>query len=226
MFSSPSCFPPFADAGGPGRRARRPHLVGRAHWKAWPVPTTEKQARHAMTKQIKKWMSAVAGVAGGMLTLQMGGAVQAAPAVTQSVTNTATGQTKTQLVHAVATVKSVNKGDRSVVLKKDNGEEMTVEVPAVRDGVRARQARRQGRRRLLRVAGHLDGPDRDQAEHDRTQGAGGRHGRRHHWPRAEDDGRGRERRSRRQHRSPSRARRGTCGPSTWRTPPTRRSCPT
>lgn len=82
-----------------------------------------------MTKQIKRWMSAVAGVAGGMLTLQMGGAVQAAPGVTQSVTNTATGQTKTQLVHTAATVKSVNKSDRSVVLKKDNGEEMTVEVP-------------------------------------------------------------------------------------------------
>jgi hypothetical protein len=82
-----------------------------------------------MTKQINKWMSAVAGVAGGMLTLQMGAAVQAAPAVTQSVTNTATGQTKTQLVHAAATVKSINKSDRTVVLKRDNGEEMTVEVP-------------------------------------------------------------------------------------------------
>ena len=82
-----------------------------------------------MTKQINKWMSAVAGVAGGMLTLQIGGAVRAEPAVTQSVTNTATGQTKTQLVHTAATVKSVNKSDRSVVLKKDNGEEMTVEVP-------------------------------------------------------------------------------------------------
>ena len=82
-----------------------------------------------MTKQINKWMSAVAGVAGGMLTLQMGGAVQAAPAVTQSVTNTATGQTKTQLIHAAATVKSINKSDRSVVLKKEDGEEMTVHVP-------------------------------------------------------------------------------------------------
>ena len=34
-----------------------------------------------MTKQMNKWMSAVAGVAGGMLTLQIAGAVQAAPAV-------------------------------------------------------------------------------------------------------------------------------------------------
>ena len=82
-----------------------------------------------MTKTMNKWMSAVAGVAGGMLTLQMGGAAQAEPAVTQSVTNTATGQTKTQLIHAVATVKSVNKGDRSVTLKKEDGEEMTVHVP-------------------------------------------------------------------------------------------------
>jgi hypothetical protein len=82
-----------------------------------------------MKRQINKWMSAVAGVAGGMLTLQIAGAVQAAPAVEQSVTNTASGQTKTQLVHAVATVKSVNKSDRSIVLKRDTGEEMTVEVP-------------------------------------------------------------------------------------------------
>jgi cold shock CspA family protein len=88
-----------------------------------------------MTKQINKWMSAVAGVAGGMLTLQMGGAVQAAPAVTQSVTNTATGQTKTQLVHAVATVKSVNHGDRSITLKKEDGEEMTVHVPESVKGI-------------------------------------------------------------------------------------------
>ena len=36
-------------------------------------------------------------------------------------------KTKTQLVHTAATVKSINKSDRSVVLKKDNGEEMTVE---------------------------------------------------------------------------------------------------
>ena len=79
-----------------------------------------------MTKKMNKWMSAVAGVAGGMLTLQMAGAVQAAPAVTQSVTNTATGQTKTQLVHAVATVKGINRSDRSVILKKDDGEETTV----------------------------------------------------------------------------------------------------
>ena len=82
-----------------------------------------------MTKQINKWMSAVAGVAGGMLTLQMGGAVQAAPGITQSVTNTATGQTKTQLIHAVASVKSINKSDRSIVLKKEDGEEMAVHVP-------------------------------------------------------------------------------------------------
>ena len=91
-----------------------------------------------MTKQMKRWMSAVAGVAGGMLTLQVGGAVRAEPAVTQSVTNTATGQTKTQLVHTAATVKSVNKGDRSVVLKKDNGGDDRG-GPPVREGVRARQ---------------------------------------------------------------------------------------
>ena len=82
-----------------------------------------------MTKQMNKWMSAVAGIAGGMLTLQIAGAVQAAPEAEESVTNTATGQTRTQLVHAVATVKGINRSDRSVILKKDDGEETTVHVP-------------------------------------------------------------------------------------------------
>ena len=82
-----------------------------------------------MTKQTNKWMSAVAGLAGGMLTLHIAGAVQAAPGMEQSVTNTATGQTRTQLVHAVATVKGINRSDRSIILKKDDGEETTVHVP-------------------------------------------------------------------------------------------------
>ena len=82
-----------------------------------------------MTKKTNKWMSAVAGVAGGMLTLQMAGAVRAAPGMEESVTNTPTGQTRTQLVHAVATVKGINRTDRSVILKKDDGEETTVHVP-------------------------------------------------------------------------------------------------
>lgn len=82
-----------------------------------------------MTKQMNKWLSAVAGVAGGMLTLQTAGAVQAAPGMEESVTNTATGQTRTQLIHAVATVKGINRSDRSVILKKDDGEETTVHVP-------------------------------------------------------------------------------------------------
>ncbi len=82
-----------------------------------------------MTKQMNKWMSVAAGVAGGLLALQLGGAVQAAPGMEESVTNTATGQTRTQLVHAVATVKGINHSDRSVVLKKEDGEETTVYVP-------------------------------------------------------------------------------------------------
>ena len=82
-----------------------------------------------MTKQTNKWMSAVAGIAGGMLTLQIAGAVQAAPGMEESVANTATGQTRTQLVHAVATVKGINRSDRSIILKKDDGEETTIHVP-------------------------------------------------------------------------------------------------
>ena len=82
-----------------------------------------------MTKQTNKWMSAVVGIAGGMLTLQLAGAAQAAPGVTQSETNTATGQTRTQMLHEVATVKSVNHSARSATLKKDDGEETTIYVP-------------------------------------------------------------------------------------------------
>jgi len=87
-----------------------------------------------MTKQINKWLSAVAGIAGGMLTLQIAGAVQAAPGVEQSVTNTATGQTKTQLVHVVATVKGISRADRTVILKKDDGEETAVHAPDAMKG--------------------------------------------------------------------------------------------
>lgn len=82
-----------------------------------------------MTKKMNKWMSAVAGVAGGMLTLQIAGTVQAAPGMAESETNTAAGQTRTQLIHAVATVKGINRSDRSVILKKDDGEEATIHVP-------------------------------------------------------------------------------------------------
>ena len=82
-----------------------------------------------MTKQMNKWMSAIVGIAGGMLTLQIAGAAQAAPGVTESETNSATGQTRTQLVHATASVKAINRGLRSVVLKKDDGEEATIHVP-------------------------------------------------------------------------------------------------
>jgi cold shock CspA family protein len=82
-----------------------------------------------MTKQMNRWMSAVAGIAGGMLTLQIAGAVQAAPGMAESETNTANGQTRTQLVHAVATVKGINRGTRSVTLKKDDGEETSIYVP-------------------------------------------------------------------------------------------------
>ena len=82
-----------------------------------------------MIKQMNKWMSAVVGIAGGMLTLQIAGAAQAAPGVTESETNSAAGQTRTQLVHATASVKGINRGLRSVVLKKDDGEETTIHVP-------------------------------------------------------------------------------------------------
>ncbi len=80
-----------------------------------------------MTKQSSKWMSALA--VSGMLALPIAGAAQAAPGVEESVTNTATGQTRTQLVHTVAIVKEINRSDRSLILAKDDGEATTVHVP-------------------------------------------------------------------------------------------------
>jgi len=81
-----------------------------------------------MTKRMNKWTIALAGIAGGMLALAR--VSLAAPAAETSETNSATGQTRTQLVHATATVTGIARSSRTVMLKKEDGEEVAVQAPA------------------------------------------------------------------------------------------------
>jgi Cu/Ag efflux protein CusF len=81
-----------------------------------------------MTKRMNKWMVAFAGLAGGMLSLV--GVAMAAPAAEDSETNTASGQTRTHLVHATATVTGLDHSSRTVLIKKEDGDEIAVHAPA------------------------------------------------------------------------------------------------
>jgi hypothetical protein len=80
-----------------------------------------------MIKRQDRWIVVLAGAAAGLFCLA--GVALAAPAMEQSETNTAHGQTRTQLVHKTATVTGMNHSTRTVSIKTDDGEETTVEVP-------------------------------------------------------------------------------------------------
>jgi hypothetical protein len=80
-----------------------------------------------MTKRQGKWTVALAGAAAGLLSLT--GVGRAAPAVEQSESNTAQGQTRSQLVHTTATVTGMNHSTRTMNIKTEGGEEATIEVP-------------------------------------------------------------------------------------------------
>jgi hypothetical protein len=80
-----------------------------------------------MTKRQDRWIVVLAGTAVGLLSLAS--VALAAPAAEESETNTAHGQTRTQLVHKTATVTGMNHSARTVSIKTDDGEETTVEVP-------------------------------------------------------------------------------------------------
>lgn len=81
-----------------------------------------------MTKRQNKVVVVVAGAAMGLLSLA--GVGRTAPAVEQSETNTAQGQTRLQLVHTTATVSSIDHGARTMSIKTESGEETSIEVPA------------------------------------------------------------------------------------------------
>jgi ribosomal protein L2 len=71
-------------------------------------------------------MVALAGAAMGLLC-QAG--VSRAAGVENSETNTAQGQTRSQLVHTTATVTGMNHSARTMSIKTQDGEETTIEVP-------------------------------------------------------------------------------------------------
>jgi hypothetical protein len=79
-----------------------------------------------MTKRHDTWMVVLAGAAG---VLSLAGVALAAPAGEVTESNTATGQTRTQLVHKSATVTAIDKGARTIAIKTDEGEETSVDVP-------------------------------------------------------------------------------------------------
>ena len=73
-------------------------------------------------------MVACGAVAGGMLALASVG--RAAPAGEESETNTASGQTRTHLVHATGTVTGIDRSTRTVMFKTEDGQAASVVAPA------------------------------------------------------------------------------------------------
>jgi hypothetical protein len=80
-----------------------------------------------MTKRQDRWMVLLAGAVVGFLSLP--GVTRAAPEMEQSESNTAQGQTRSQLVHATATVTKIDHSARTMSIKTEGGEETTIEVP-------------------------------------------------------------------------------------------------
>jgi hypothetical protein len=80
-----------------------------------------------MTKRANKLTIILAGLLGGTVSLAQ--VAWAAPTTEESETNSAQGQTRSQLVHATATVTGISRGTRTVMLKSAEGEEMSVHVP-------------------------------------------------------------------------------------------------
>jgi len=81
-----------------------------------------------MSKRTNRWNLIVAGVAGGLLSVAT--VASAEPSNRVSETNTAAGQTRSQLVHTTATVSKIDHSNRNLTLTMQGGEEMPIEVPA------------------------------------------------------------------------------------------------
>ena len=81
-----------------------------------------------MSKRTNRWNLILAGVAGGLLSVAT--VASAEPSNQVSETNTAAGQTRSQLVHTTATVTKIDHSNRDLTLKMPSGEEMPLQVPA------------------------------------------------------------------------------------------------
>ncbi len=79
--------------------------------------------------KLNKWML-IAGVAGGSLLTGMLGTAGAAPTTETTESSSAKGHEQSQLTHMTATVTAIDRSDRSVTLKSENGDEGTINVPS------------------------------------------------------------------------------------------------
>jgi len=90
-----------------------------------------------MSKRSNRWNLILAGVAGGFLSVA--GVASAEPSNQVTETNSAAGQTRSQLVHTTATVSKIDHGNRELTLKMQGGEEMPLQVPTEVKGFDALQ---------------------------------------------------------------------------------------
>jgi hypothetical protein len=80
-------------------------------------------------QKLSKWVL-VAGVAGGALMTAMLGSASAAPTTETSESSTASGHEVSKLQHMTATITAIDRADRMVTLKSDEGNEETISVPS------------------------------------------------------------------------------------------------
>jgi hypothetical protein len=80
-----------------------------------------------MKKRHDRWIVVLGSATVALLSLARVGA--AAPAVELSEKNSAQGQTRSQLVHTTATVTAVDHSARTMSIKTESGEDMSIDVP-------------------------------------------------------------------------------------------------
>ena len=80
-------------------------------------------------QKLNKWVL-VAGVAGGALMTAMLGSASAAPTTETSESSSATGHEVSKLQHMTATITAIDRADRMVTLKSEQGDEETISVPS------------------------------------------------------------------------------------------------
>jgi hypothetical protein len=85
-----------------------------------------------MDNQVKKLNKRVliAGLAGGALMAALVGTASAAPTTETSESSSAKGTEQSQLTHMTATITGIDKSDRSVMLKSEDGTETAINVPS------------------------------------------------------------------------------------------------
>ncbi len=79
--------------------------------------------------QLNKWVL-IAGMAGGALVTAMMGTAGAAPTTETSESTSPNGHEQSQLTHITATVTAIDRSERGLTLKTDDGTEATINVPA------------------------------------------------------------------------------------------------